>query len=647
MPQREWGQDFDKRCLVAALDATAHALEVSNLIYGAESGRLWKEHAEYFNSKERVDEVLLGNLNESHLELCKANLSTDAAQALLIQAMFIAYLEDREIITSDYFEDATRQKAGSFSALLETRDVKLLKTLFATLRDDFNGDLFVAPCSFESAVKAPTVTEAHLGVLARFRSGREEMAKGGQFRFWGYDFRYIPIELVSAVYDRFLGEREDERKAQGAYYTPMFLADSVVSQLAVKRVRMSSLVRGDIILTTTTAVVSKAIRWGTKSDISHAIICVQHGSVIDATSEGVHARNPQRLFFDDKCALHVLRVKAALSADQIDQICRFVRERIGSEYSTREAVRAAIGGSDQWTRKQFCSRLVAQAYTSAGIKLVGDPNYCSPADLVKSSLLASVPDAVDQVSDEEVDRWAAHSDSTEAMRRAINTVLKGARTKDKNIQTFEDIGPYLIQNPADDAFFSDLLDRSGYLTLWQLNTERNRWQYEDALLAELPPDECEEYCKGMVKDEEAGPHRYLTNRAAYRGLFHQHSLTFFKLLFELFDLLAAEHRQRQMVARRWLEAKEMIAPAADVILRPHSPEWFVSMDGWDPVKAAVTRFVIEQEGRDDVCSVCGDDPAVDYRLEKAFRPPGGPDTLRLCDDCLEIRRSMGNPFEAM
>jgi hypothetical protein len=199
----------------------------------------------------------------------------------------------------------------------------------------------------------------------------------------------------------------------------------------MKRLKMSSLVRGDIILTTATAAVSKAIRWGTKSDISHAMICVQHGSVIDATSEGVHARNPQRLFFDDKCALHIFRPKAALSADQIDQICRFVRERIGSEYSTREAVRAAIGGSNQWTRKQFCSRLVAQAYASAGIKLVGDPNYCAPADLAKSSLLAPVPDAVEQVSDEEVGRWAMHTDSTEAMRRAINTVLDGARTKDK------------------------------------------------------------------------------------------------------------------------------------------------------------------------------------------------------------------------
>jgi hypothetical protein len=57
------------------------------------------------------------------------------------------------------------------------------------------------------------------------------MSRGGQRRFWGYDFRYIPIELVSAVYDRFLGEKEEERRDQGAYYTPMFLADTVVSQV--------------------------------------------------------------------------------------------------------------------------------------------------------------------------------------------------------------------------------------------------------------------------------------------------------------------------------------------------------------------------------------------------------------------------------
>ena len=228
-PQEQWGQEFDQRCLIETLNATADALKLRNLLYGAESGRLWKEHADYFRPKERIDQVLLDNLTESHQALSKS-LSSEAAQALLIQTMFIAYLEDREIITPDYFKAATRWAADSFSSLLAKRDVKLLKSLFATLRHDFNGDLFVAPCSFDSQAKAPSVKEEHLDVLASFRSGREEMSRGGQYRFWGYDFRFIPIELVSAVYDRFLGEREEDRKAQGAYYTPMYLADTVVSQ---------------------------------------------------------------------------------------------------------------------------------------------------------------------------------------------------------------------------------------------------------------------------------------------------------------------------------------------------------------------------------------------------------------------------------
>lgn len=225
-------EEFDRRCLIATLQDTANVLEFRNLIYGAESGRLWREHAEYFNPKDRIDQFLLRNLNVAHRALVQEGLSSDAAQALLIQVMFIAYLEDREIIGPDYFRAATKDACENFVAVLATKNERALRFLFETLRADFNGDLFVAPCSFESQNKAPRLSAAHLDVLARFCSGNEEMAEaGGQYRFWGYDFRYIPIELVSAVYDRFLSEREDERREFGAYYTPMFLADTVVSQV--------------------------------------------------------------------------------------------------------------------------------------------------------------------------------------------------------------------------------------------------------------------------------------------------------------------------------------------------------------------------------------------------------------------------------
>lgn len=224
------GARFEDRCLIETLDSAAEALRFRGLIDGAESGRLWKDFSEYFPARERVDQVLLENLSKSHELLQTAGLSSRSAQSLLIQAMFIAYLEDREIVTNSYVSNISDRSAESFTDLLTRGDVKSLRKLFRTLREDFSGDLFVAPCSFETEQIPPTITPAQLAILARFREGREEMANNGQQRLWGYDFRYIPIELVSAVYDRFLGEHEAERRANGAFYTPMFLADTVVSQ---------------------------------------------------------------------------------------------------------------------------------------------------------------------------------------------------------------------------------------------------------------------------------------------------------------------------------------------------------------------------------------------------------------------------------
>lgn len=223
---------FEDRCLIEALDAGAAALSLSGYVSGAESGRLWRDKAEHFNSKERIDYVLLNNLTVAHDLLVANKLSPSEAQAVLIQTMFIAYLEDRKITESDYFKAATKGKSMSFAGLLTSGNVENLERLFKQLQQDFNGDLFVAPCSFETDDRPHRLNAHCMDILQRFRDGREEMsATSSQMRFWGYDFRYIPVELISAVYDRFLGEDDDARRDAGAYYTPMFLADTVVSSL--------------------------------------------------------------------------------------------------------------------------------------------------------------------------------------------------------------------------------------------------------------------------------------------------------------------------------------------------------------------------------------------------------------------------------
>lgn len=225
-------QQFENRCLIESIEATATAISLKDYVYGAESGRLWHEKSDHFDPKERIDSVLLKNLTVAHQLLVNEGLSAEEAQAILIQTMFIAYLEDRGITNPSFFRSVSGDRESTLSGFFMSGNVALLGRLFKQLQRDFNGDLFVAPCSFEDPDHPQRLNAAAMSILHRFREGREEMAAtSGQLRFWGYNFKFIPVELISAVYDRFLGHDEDARHAAGAYYTPMFLVDTVISSV--------------------------------------------------------------------------------------------------------------------------------------------------------------------------------------------------------------------------------------------------------------------------------------------------------------------------------------------------------------------------------------------------------------------------------
>ena len=228
-PDDRESKAFDEHCLVQILDRIQDALEVRNLIHGIESGRYWnrEESKGKFNFKKRVDGVLLNNLKETDSRLRRTGLTQDASQALLMQTMFIAYLEDRGIISDAYIEEATNGAFSTFAEILNENRVDAFDNLFRSLNHHFNGDLFVKPCSFDDV--GPQLERRHLKDLARFRSGKEEMGPAeDQLRLWGYNFAFIPVELISAVYDRFLSEQDQARRGQ--FHTPMHLASSIVSQ---------------------------------------------------------------------------------------------------------------------------------------------------------------------------------------------------------------------------------------------------------------------------------------------------------------------------------------------------------------------------------------------------------------------------------
>ena len=220
----------DKR-LIEVLELSSEALSVlsgARLIGGIESGQYFEDHEDAFDRRSRIDATLLDNLRITHKNLVKLGLAADASRALLLQTIFIAYLEDRGIIDADYYAAGLPgEKVNSWAAVLERGDQSLLDRLFSVLRGHFNGDIFYAPSSFDPDTEVPLLNADHLSVLASFRSGLVKL-ETGQGRFWPYNFAFIPVELISAIYDRFLNDSDQGRRATGAYYTPRFLADLAV-----------------------------------------------------------------------------------------------------------------------------------------------------------------------------------------------------------------------------------------------------------------------------------------------------------------------------------------------------------------------------------------------------------------------------------
>lgn len=74
---------------------------------------------------------------------------------------------------------------------------------------------------------------------------------------------------------------------------------------------------------------------------------------------------------------------------------------------------------------------------------------------------------------------------------------------------------------------------------------------------------------------------------------------------------------------------------------PHSPAWFAALQRQNAMQAAQSRTMISAAGHDGVCSVCGDEPVKDWQVDPANVPSGMVASVRLCDDCFDIRSLAG------
>lgn len=191
------------------------------------SADLTRRLPQWFDVKARVDQQLLVNISATVRLLCEHGFAGVQAKAdrirlaelLMGQVLFVSYLEHREIAGATYRQ---RRKVEQLQTLVSTTSRDGIRQLIDRLRGDFNGDFLGS----DRHDPWSAITDEGFNCLSQFLS-RTDM-QTGQGDFWNYDFSYIPVELLSGVYESFL--TPEQQAEHGAYYTPRNLAMFAVDQ---------------------------------------------------------------------------------------------------------------------------------------------------------------------------------------------------------------------------------------------------------------------------------------------------------------------------------------------------------------------------------------------------------------------------------
>lgn len=339
----------------------------------------------------------------------------------------------------------------------------------------------------------------------------------------------------------------------------------------MKKINTAVLQRGDIVLTTAEAWESTLIRTVTHSDISHAMICVSNSSVMDSTGEGVHARNPQKMFYPDSCAIHVMRLRACPGQQVIDRAIEYVRTSTATSYDVSEAVKSVFPMSMQGNTRQFCSRLVARAYAHVGVQLVANPDYCTPQELKASARLEPVADCTIYVSDADAATVIEQvGDATIDMRTVTMNFIQGVREFDPKSESLNDAIRLAIEKPELDGKIARKLLESGYLDYWRVESTKYPWRYDitemvrlqNAYLDSGEPivDMLSGYCEDTLAHDQQGDfHHWQDSLKQLNAMCLYHPRETLEHLRKLYGNLVMQHGRRVQTAKIWLRWRNSIS----------------------------------------------------------------------------------------
>lgn len=240
------GFKFDKSDQDASVDHSlkSAAKDIADILdklaaFKAESiddGTIWKQWAHAVDPTQRVDEKLLADLRTLDRRLQdKEGMSRAASHGLIGKYVYLKYLRAREILSD---KKLAKWEIDADNLFTRHATLKAFRRVNEELQEWLNGSVFSLG---EDALNE--IKPEQLKLVARVFAGDSPtgMTEIQSALFDCYDFAHIPIETLSCVYEQFLhdakevDDRPSRGKTLGAYYTPLPLADYVLSEMDQRR----------------------------------------------------------------------------------------------------------------------------------------------------------------------------------------------------------------------------------------------------------------------------------------------------------------------------------------------------------------------------------------------------------------------------
>ncbi|RAJ31723.1 HsdM family class I SAM-dependent methyltransferase [Pedobacter cryoconitis] len=220
-------QLFDYNTQNKDADALSILLEIFSRI-GVDNGLLWTEQLEIrkkINLQNRIDAYLVKCLFDTAKALEKNGLGREIIHGLLMRSLFILFLEDKGAANEAGLYERIKPGSSSYFDILEDKEATY--QLFDEVQLHFNGNVSPVLKNEKDAV-----TEQHLKFIQRCFIDGDISGNSTLFDDWRiFNFEIIQIEVLSEIYENFLGEFKHER---GQFYTPHNLVELILSdKLAV------------------------------------------------------------------------------------------------------------------------------------------------------------------------------------------------------------------------------------------------------------------------------------------------------------------------------------------------------------------------------------------------------------------------------